>query len=72
MENISMKDIEIAMGRVERKEFVEFGLKEYDSLVRGKLSRLVARLCNRPVCTRNEYRERLTKFIEIIYPYSKE
>lgn len=69
---ITMRDIEIAMGRVERKEFVEFGLKEYDSLVRGKLSRLVAKLLGKTVYTREEYKEKLTRFIEVLYPYSKE
>lgn len=72
MKNITERDIEIAMGRVERKEFVEFGLKEYDSFVRGKLNRFTARLRGKPVCTRDEYRDKLTKFIEVLYPYSKE
>jgi hypothetical protein len=72
MENITMRDIEIAMGRIERKEFIKFGMKEYDSFIRGKLSRFIAKLRKKPVYTREEYEKKLTEFIEVVYPYSKE
>lgn len=67
---ITMRDIEIAVGQGEKEEFIRFGIKDYDSL-RQIASRLVARLCGKNVYSRKEFIEKLTKFSEVVYPDPK-
>jgi hypothetical protein len=65
-----MRDIEIAVGKTEREEFIRFGIKDYGSF-RQRASRLVARARGKTVYSRKEFIEKLIKFSEVIYPYPK-
>lgn len=70
MENITMNDIQMAVAKTSREDFMRFAKKDYHSL-HQKASRLVARLRGKRVWTYEEFIKELTEFSEVMYPQPK-
>lgn len=64
---ITMRDIQMAIAKTEREDFIRFGIKDYRSL-RQIGSRLIARLRGKRVWTYKEYMKELNDLAKIIFP----
>ncbi len=70
LQDITMNDIQKAVAKTSREEFIDFAKKDYRSL-HQRASRLVARLCGRRVWTYQEFLKELTDLSEVLYPSPK-
>jgi hypothetical protein len=68
MAEITMQDIAMKMGEIERADYIQRGIRKYDSIPE-RWHRFVSKMNNVPVLSRTEYIKHLEVAAKRLYRY---